>query len=94
MPETPHSHLSLAGRTAHGVSPAALRIAWAGGEGGHDIDRPLNEALDFGQSFLNQALQLGKGFGRLHPVIAYPLEAFGKHMLNLCGEASYVARGV
>src|SRR6266446_5362990 len=80
MPETPHAHLSLAGRTAHGVSPAALRIAWAGGEGGHDLARPWAEALDLGQRFLPPALQLGNGFGRLPPVIASPWEAFGQPM--------------
>ena len=92
MPDTPHAHLPLAVRTAQGVSPAALLIALAEGEGGNDLDCPLDEALDFGQSFLNQPLQLCKGFGCLHSVIAYPLEALGKRMLHLCGEVNYVAR--
>ena len=70
MPDARHAHLPLTVRTAQGVSPAAVLIALAVGEGGNDLDRPLDEALDFGQSFLNQALQLCKGFGRLHPVIA------------------------
>ena len=82
MPDAPHAHLPLTVRTAQGISPAALLRALAVGEGSNDLDRPVDEALDFGQSFLNQALQLCKGFGRLHPVIAYPLEAFGKRMLH------------
>ncbi len=70
VPDAPHLHSALTVWTAQRVSPAALLIALAVGEGGNDLDRPLDEALDFGQSFLNQALQLCKGFGRLHPVIA------------------------
>jgi hypothetical protein len=82
MPDTPHAHLPLAVGTAQGVSPAALLIALAVGQGGNDLDRPLDDAPNLGQGFLNQALQRGQGFGRLHPIIAYPLEAFGKRMLH------------
>jgi len=81
MPDAPHAHLPLTVRTAQGVSPAALLIALAVGEGDDDLNRSLDDALDLGQGFLNQAFDLGKRLGRLHPVIAYPLETLGKHML-------------
>ena len=94
MPDPPHAHLPLAVRAAQGVAPGALLIALAVGHRGDDFDRPLDETSDLSQGLLNQVLDRGKGLGRLDPIIADPLEAFGKHMLNLCGEASYVARGV
>ena len=82
MPDARHAHLPLTVRTAQGVSPAAVLIALAVGEGGDDLHRSLDDALDLGQGFLKQAFDLCKRLGRLHTVIAYPLEAFGKHMLN------------
>jgi hypothetical protein len=81
MPAAPHAHLPLTVRTAQGVSPAALLRALAGGEGGDDLQRSLDDALDLGQSFLHQAFDLCKRLGRLHPVLAYPWETLGKHML-------------
>jgi hypothetical protein len=42
----------------------------------------------------NQPFDLCKRLGRLHAIIPDPFEPFDKAMLNLCGEASYVARGV
>ena len=81
-------------RTAQGVSPRALLVPLAVGHRGDDLDRSLDDALHLGQGLLNHAFELGKRLGGLHPVIAYALEAFGKHMLNLCGEVNYVARGV
>jgi len=41
---------------------------------------------------MNHGLDLGKRLSSLHAVIAYPLEAFGKRMLHLCGDPNYVAR--
>lgn len=82
VPEAPHLHSALTVRTAQGVSPAALLIPLPVGQWGKDLDRALDDALDRGQGLLNQALELGQGFGRLYPVIAYPLEAFGQHMLH------------
>ena len=67
-------------------------ITLAVGQGGDDLHRALDDALDLGQRLLNQALHLFKRLGRLHPIIADALETFGKRMLNLCGEVNYVAR--
>jgi hypothetical protein len=82
MPDTPHAHLPLTRWTAQGVSPGALLRALAVGERGDDLNRSLDDALDVGQGFLNPAFDLCKRLGRLHPVIADPLEAFGKRMLH------------
>jgi hypothetical protein len=80
MPDTPHAHLLLTVRTAQGVSPAALLIALAVGQGSDDLDRPSDDALHRSHGLLNEAFELGKRLGRLHAVVAYPLEAFGKRM--------------
>ena len=82
MPDAPHAHRPLTVRTAQGISPAALLIALAVGQGSDDLDRPSDDALALGQGLLNLACELGKRLGRLHPVIAYPLEACGKRMLH------------
>src|SRR5712692_1655061 len=82
VPDTPHLHSAVTVRTAQGVSPAAPLIPLTIGQGSDDLNRPLDEALDLGQGLLNEAPQLGKRLGRLHPVIPHPLEAFGKHVLN------------
>ena len=81
MPYLPDPHLRLAVRTAQRVAPRALLIPLAVGQRGDNLDGLLNEALDFRQGGLNHALQLGKRLGRLHAIIANPLEAFGKDML-------------
>ena len=41
-----------------------------------------------GQGLLHEALERGKGLGRLAPVIAYPLAAPGKHMLSRVCQAA------
>ncbi len=82
VPDPPHPHVTVTVRTAQGVSPGALLIALAVGQRGDDLDRPLDDALHLGQGLLNHALDRGKRLGGLHPVIADPLEAFGKHMLH------------
>jgi len=82
MPDPPHAHLPLAVWTAQRVASGALLIALAVGHRGNDFDRPLDDASDLGQGLLNQVLDRGKGLGRLDPIIADPLEAFRKHMLN------------
>ena len=69
-------------RTTQGISPGTLLVPLAVGQGSEDLDRALDDALDLRQSLLNHAFELGKRLGGLHPVIAYALEAFGKHMLN------------
>src|SRR5438309_11282007 len=81
VPYLPDPHLRLAVRTAQRVAPRALLIPLAVGQRGDNLDGLLNEALDFRQGGLNHALQLGKRLGRLHAIIANPLEAFGKDML-------------
>ena len=82
MPYPPYAHLAVTVRTAQRVTPRALLISLAVGQRGDNLDGLLNEALDFRQGGLNRALQLGKRLGRLHAVIANPLEAFGKDMLH------------
>src|SRR5262245_54486818 len=81
VPYPPESHLTVTVRTAQGVAPGALLIALAVGQRGDNLDRFLNDTLYFRQGGLNHALQLGKRLGRLHAVIANPLEAFRKDML-------------
>ena len=81
VPYPPESHLTVTVRTAQGVAPGALLIALAVGQRGDNLDRFLNDTLYFRQGGLNHALQLGKRLGRLHAVIANPLEAFSKDML-------------
>ena len=92
MPDAPHVHSPLTVWTAQGVSTHALLVTLAVGHRCNDLDRSLDEAFDLGQGLLNEPLERGKGLGRLDSVIAYPLEAFGKHMLHLCGAPNYVAR--
>jgi hypothetical protein len=82
MPDAPHAHLPLTVRTAQGVPTGALPVALAVGQGGDDLDRPLDDPLHLGQGLLNHLLELGKCLGRLYPVVADPLKSFGKHMLN------------
>ena len=64
------------------VSPRALLIPLAIGQGGDNLDRPFDEALHFRQGGLNHTPQFGKRLGRLHAIIANPLKAFGKDMLD------------
>ena len=80
MPDAPHIHSALTVWTAQGVSTRALLVTLAVGHRCDDLDRSLDEAFDLGQGLLNEPLERGKGLGRLDSVIAYPLEAFGKHM--------------
>src|SRR5215475_15443343 len=81
VPYFPDPHLRLAVRTAQRVAPHALLIPLAVGQPGNDLNGSLDHAFHLGHSFANQHLQLGKRLGRLHAVIAHPLEAFGKDML-------------
>jgi hypothetical protein len=82
MPDAPDPQVTVTVHTAQGVSPGALLIALAVGHWGDDFDRALDDPFDLGQSLLNPMLDRGKRLGGLHPVIADPLKAFGKHMLN------------
>ena len=82
MPDPPHTHLTLAVRTAQGVAPSALLIALAVGQRSDDFDRPLDDTSDLGQGLLNQVLDCGKRLGRLHPIIANPLEALSYFALH------------
>ena len=79
-------------RTQHGIATGTLLVALSIGPCGNNLDRPLDDALDLDQSIMNHALDLGKGLGGLHPIVSDALEAFGKHMLHLCGAHNYVAR--
>ncbi len=92
VPYPPQPHFALTMRTDQGVSSSALPIALAVGHWCDDLDRSLDNALHLGPGVMNHALDLLKRLGGLHPVIAYPLEPFGKHMLHLCGEVNYVAK--
>src|SRR5215216_1706699 len=71
VPYPPQPHFALTMRTTQGVSPRALLVPLAVGQGSEDLGRALDDAFE-----------LGKRLGGLHPVIAYALEAFGKHMLH------------
>ena len=82
MPYPPYAHIAVTVRTAQRVSPGALLIALAVGHRGNDFDRTLDDASDLGQGLLNQVLDCGKRLGRLHTIIANPLKAFGKDMLD------------
>src|SRR5215208_5808765 len=81
-PYPPQPHFALTMRTAQGVSPRALLVPLAVGHRCDDLDRSLDDALHLGQGLLTHAFEPGTRLGGLHPVIAYSLEAFGKHMLN------------
>ena len=48
VPDAPHVHSALTVGTAQGVSPAALLIALAVGQGRDDLDRAFDDALDLG----------------------------------------------
>src|SRR5919199_977865 len=82
VPYLPNPHLRLAVRTAQRVEPRALLIPLAVSQRGDNLDRPFHKALYFRQGGLNHTFELGKRLGRLHTVIANPLEAFGKDMLH------------
>src|SRR5215831_18689804 len=92
VPYLPDPHLRVAVRTTQRVAPRALLIPLTVGQGDDNLNRPFDKALHFRQGGLHHALQLGKRLGRLHAVIANPLEALRKDMLHLCGEVNYVAR--
>jgi hypothetical protein len=83
VPYPPAPHLTVTVRAAQGVAPGALLIARAGGQGGDNCDRAFDDALDFGQGLLHQALELGKRLRGLHAIIPDTLKAFGKDMLDL-----------
>ena len=92
VPEAPHPQVALTVWTAQGVATAALLVALTGGHWGDDLDCPLHDALHLGEGVLHQGLDFRKRLGGLHPVIPETCEAFGKHMLHLCGEHNYVVR--
>jgi len=94
MPDAPHAHLMLTVRTAQGIPPRALLVPLPVGQPSDNLHRALDHALHFSQGRLNRHLHLGKRLGGLHPRIPDALEPFGHRVLDLCGEASYVARGV
>ena len=75
VPDAPDPHDALAVRTAQRVPPRTVLVALAVGHRGDDLDRALDDAFDFRQGLLNQSLQRSKRLGRLHAVVAYPLEA-------------------
>ena len=82
MPDAPHAHLMLTVRTAQGVPTRTLLVALAVGHRCDNLNRSLDDTLDLRQGLLNETLQPGKRLGRLHPVIADTLEAFGHRMLH------------
>src|SRR4029453_3512604 len=82
MPHLPHVPLMVAMRTAQRVATGTLMVGFPITLGRDDFVGPLDDAPHLRQGLLNQAFDLGKRLGRLHPVVAYPLETFRKHMLN------------
>jgi hypothetical protein len=57
-----------------GGTTRALLVALAVRSRCDDLDRSLDDALDFGQRLLHQGLDLGKGLGGLHAVIPHPFK--------------------
>src|SRR5262249_20809933 len=92
MPDAPQPHLTPTVRTDQRISTRALLVPLPVGHPGDDLHRALDYPLHLRQRHLNRHLHLGKRLGRLYPVIADTLEAFGHRMLHLCGEVNYVAR--
>jgi len=82
MPHLPHVHLMVAMRTEQRIAPRTLTVALPIARGRHDLDGTLDDAPHFRPGLLDQSFALGKRLGRLHPVVTYPLETFGQHMLN------------
>src|SRR5438876_8056541 len=76
MPHLPHVHRMVAMRTAQRIATGTLTVAFPITLGRDDLDGTLDDAPHLRQGLLNQAFNLGKRLGRLHPVVAYPLETF------------------
>jgi hypothetical protein len=81
VPDPPDRHLCSAVRTPEGIASRTLRIPLPVGQTGDDFDGPFDPLLHFGQRRLHDGLDLGKRLGRLHPIRADALEAFGQHVL-------------
>src|SRR5215470_8473576 len=82
VPYLPDPHLRVAVRTTQRVAPHALLIPLAVGQPSNDFNGSLDHAFHLDHSLANQHLELGKRLGRLHAVIANPLEALRKDMLH------------
>src|SRR6266516_7360050 len=82
MPHLPHVPLMVAMRTAQRIATGTVTVTFPITLGRDDLDGTLDDAPHLRQGLLHHAFDLGKRLGRLHPVVAYPLETFRKHMLN------------
>jgi len=82
MPDPPHRHLCPTVRTPERIAPRTLRIALAVGQPGDDLDGPVHQALDLFQRGADYRLDLGKGLGGVHPILADTFEAFGQDVLD------------
>src|SRR2546426_1683704 len=82
MPHLPHVHLMVAMRTAQRIATGTVTVTFPITRGRDDLDGTLDNAPHLRQGLLHQAFDLGKRLGRLHPVGAYPLETFRKHLLH------------
>src|SRR2546427_11824323 len=92
VPDAPYPHLMPTVWTDEWIPPRALLIPLPVRQSRDDLDRALDHPLDLRQGRLNYPLHLGKRLGRLHPIIADTLKAFGHRVLHLCGAVNYVAR--
>src|SRR6516162_736190 len=75
VPYPPQPHFVLTIRTTQGVSPRALLVPLAVGQGSEDLDRALDDALDRRHSLLNHAFELG----------GYPLKAGHRYTTIISG---------
>src|SRR6266699_7075032 len=82
MPHLPHVPLMVAMRTAQRIATGTVTVTFPITLGRDDLDGTLDDAPHLRQGLLHQAFDLGKRLGRLHPVGAYPLETFRKHLLH------------
>jgi hypothetical protein len=72
----------MAVRTTQWIASRALVVPLAVGHRGNDLDGTLDHRLNPGQSGLDHRFELGEGLGRLHPIVAYPFEVLGHHVLH------------
>ena len=82
MPYPPHGHLTVAVRTTQRVSTRALVVTLAVRHRSDNLDGALDHMLHPGQSGLDHGFELSECLGRLHPIVAYPLEVLRHHVLH------------
>jgi len=82
MPYAPHSHFTVTVRTPQGIASRALVITLSVSHRSDDLNGTLDHVLHPGQSSLDHGFELGEGLGCLHPIVAYPFEVLGHHVLH------------